>query len=84
MALVSQLSGLRDVGATLKPLAERHPFGVLAAGLAAGGLAYWALPRLAVGLIVPVLWSEGRQVVHEMLHGWLRSNARRGRAGGPA
>lgn len=80
LALIGRVSGFRDVGDVLRPLAERHPFGILAVGAAAGGLAYLALPRLAVGLVVPVLWSEGRQLVHELLHGWLR-NPRRSRSG---
>lgn len=83
LALISHVGGLRDIGELLKPLAERHPFGVLAVGAAAGGLAYLALPRLAVGLVVPVLWSEGRQLVQELLHGWLRNSQRR-RPGRPA
>jgi hypothetical protein len=63
--------------ATLGPVAERHPFGVIAAGVAIGGLAYLALPRLATGLVVPILWSEGRQVAQDLLHGWLRSTSGR-------
>lgn len=77
LALISRVSGFRDIGDVLRPVAERHPFGILAVGAAAGGLAYLALPRLAVGLVVPVLWSEGRQLVHELLHGWLRNPQRR-------
>jgi hypothetical protein len=77
LALISRVSGVRDIGDALRPLAERHPFGILAVGAAAGGLACLALPRLAVGLVVPVLWSEGRQRAHEFLHGWLRNRSRR-------
>jgi len=68
----------KDLSATLKPFAKRHPFGMIAIGAAAGGLAYVALPRLAVGLVVPVLWSEGRRLAGELLRGWLRSGPLRG------
>jgi hypothetical protein len=77
LALIRRVSGVHDVGDVLRPLAQRHPFGILAVGAAAGGLAYLALPRLAVGLVVPVLWSEGRQLAQQLLHGWLRNRSRR-------
>jgi len=80
VAMLMRGLATRDLSATLKPFAKRHPFGMIAIGAAAGGLAYVALPRLAVGLVVPVLWSEGRQLAGELLRGWLRSGALRGGA----
>ena len=74
--LLSRLIGAQNVDQTvretLRPWAEKHPYGLLAAGAAAGGLACLALPRVAAGLVVPILWAEGRQLVQGMLHGWLR------------
>jgi len=74
--LLSRLIGTQSVDETvretLRPWAEKHPYGLLAAGAAAGGLACLALPRVAADLMVPILWAEGRQLVQGMLHGWLR------------
>jgi hypothetical protein len=53
----------------LRPLAENHPYCRLAAG--AGGVAGVAPPRVATGLIVPILWSGGRQFVQGTLPGGL-------------
>lgn len=69
-------ASLDAIGATLGPVAEKHPFGVLAAGAAAGSIACLALPRLASRLIIPALWSEGRQLVQEMVHGRLKAAVR--------
>jgi hypothetical protein len=80
--LIGTLAGVEDIEAKLRPLAERHPYGVLAAGVAAGGLACLVLPRLAVGLVIPVIWSEARQLVHEGLHAWLSAGGSRRRRGG--
>jgi hypothetical protein len=77
-------AGLEALGATLSPVAEKHPFGVLAAGAAAGSIACIALPRLASRLIVPVLWSEGRVLVQELVHGRLKAAGRQRYAGGPS
>jgi len=80
--LMQRVAGIDDIESRLRSLAEKHPYGVLAAGAAAGGIARLILPRLAAALVVPVLWSEGRQVVHRMLHGWLRAAGTGRRAGG--
>ncbi|HUL63260.1 MAG TPA: hypothetical protein VLW55_01475 [Burkholderiaceae bacterium] len=77
-------AGVEALGATLAPVAEKHPFGVLAAGAAAGSIACLALPRLASRLIVPVLWSEGRLLVQEMVHGRLKAAGRERYAGRPS
>jgi len=77
-------AGLEALGATLSPVAEKHPFGVLAVGAAAGSIACIALPRLASRLIVPVLWSEGRVLVQELVHGRLKAAGRQRYAGGPS
>jgi uncharacterized membrane protein YqjE len=76
-------ASLDAIGATLGPVAEKHPFGVLAAGAAAGSIACLALPRLASRLIIPVLWSEGRLLVQEMVHGRLKAAGRERYAEGP-
>lgn len=73
------LAGAKDLNDSLQELAEQHPYRLLAAGAAVGGLAYFALPRLAAGLVVPILWSEGRQLVHEAVHGWLSAGRRAGK-----
>jgi len=53
-------------------------------GAAAGSIACIALPRLASRLIVPVLWSEGRVLVQELVHGRLKAAGRQRYAGGPS
>jgi hypothetical protein len=65
----------------LRPLAEKHPYCRLAAG-AAGGVARVAVPRVATGLIVPILSSGGRQFVQGTLQGGL--SRRRSGPGRPA
>jgi len=79
--LMRRIVGLIDLDATLRLTAERHPYGVLALSAGAGGLAYLVVPRLASGLIIPLLLSEGRLLIHEMLLGWLRAG---GTGHGPA
>jgi hypothetical protein len=76
--------GVEALGATLAPVAEKHPFGVLAAGAAAGSVACLTLPRLASRLIIPVLWSEGRLLLQELVHGRLRGAGREPYAGRPS
>jgi hypothetical protein len=73
--LIGTQSGDETLRQTPRPWAEKHPYGLLAAGAAAGGLACLALPRVAAGLVVPILWAEGRQLVQGMLHGWLRERS---------
>jgi len=81
-ALVHRVAGVDDVVALLRLSATRHPFAVLALGAGAGSLAYLVLPRLAVGVVVPILWSEGRLLLHELLVAWLKTG-RSGRRSTP-
>jgi hypothetical protein len=78
-ALVHRVAGMDDLAALLRLSATKHPFAVLALSAGAGSLAYLVLPRLATGVIVPVLWSEGRLLLHELLVAWLKTgpNGRR-------
>jgi hypothetical protein len=73
--VVSEVIG-RDLREALAPYAERHPYGVIAASAAVGGIAYFAIPRIAVGLVVPVLMSGGRRFAGAWLRGRLHSAVR--------
>ena len=81
-ALVHSVAGVDDLAAVLRLGATRHPFAMLALSAGAGSLAYLVLPRLAVGVVVPVLWSEGRLLLHELLVAWLKTG-RNGRHSAP-
>jgi hypothetical protein len=72
-ALAHRVTGVDDLSALLKLVATKHPFAVLALGAGAGSLAYLVVPRLAAGVVIPVLWSEGRLLLHELLVAWLKS-----------